>query len=273
MNWTDDALALIASRTPVALVTLTEVHGSAPRDAGVRMVVWANGQSGTIGGGNLEFMVTREARELLAGAEQCLERDYPLGPILGQCCGGRVSVRIDRRNAAHIQWLKREARAEDGAKTPLLLFGAGHVGEAIARAAAPLPFHLSWFDTRADYAGEATLIADPRAIAAAAPERAFYLIVTHNHDLDYELTRAVLARRDAAYCGLIGSASKRARFERQLRADGVAEADIELLCCPIGGVFEIKDKAPAVIAAATVAEMLVVRETIALAQREHLNAE
>jgi xanthine dehydrogenase accessory protein XdhC len=319
VTWIETALAHIASRTPVALVTLTDVKGSAPRDAGARMIVWANGQAGTIGGGNLEFMVVREARALLedetlpplprgegAGgegpsAEQSLksempsashqtpyanirpsspcpspqgrrgfvlERDYPLGPILGQCCGGRVSVRIERLGSKSKTWLKQQLLAEEVGKTPLLIFGAGHVGQAIAHAIAPLPFALAWFDTRREYATEAKYITDPRVIVAAAPERAFYLIVTHNHDLDYELTRTVLARGDGGYCGLIGSHSKRRRFERQLRADGVPSVEIERLVCPIGGALAIKDKSPPVIAAAVAAEMLLVREEVLHQARE-----
>jgi xanthine dehydrogenase accessory protein XdhC len=258
--WFEIALALVAQRTPVVLVTVTHVLGSAPREAGARMIVWANGQAGTVGGGNLEFMIVREAEAMLETGIDSKESEYPLGPILGQCCGGRVSVRIERLDRSHKAWLKREARAEEAAKTPLLVFGAGHVGKAIARAAAPLPFALSLFDTRPDYARKATLIRDPRTIVAAAPQSAFYLIVTHNHDLDYEITRSVLERGDAAYVGLIGSASKRARFERQLRADAVAPALIENLVCPIGGAFAVRDKSPPAIAACVVAEMLIVRQ-------------
>jgi xanthine dehydrogenase accessory protein XdhC len=250
------------------LTTVTEALGSAPRDAGARMVVWTYGQAGTIGGGNLEFRIIREAHAVIDGETQAGEADYPLGPILGQCCGGRVRVRLELLDESHVAWLKGELRAEENAKTPLLLFGAGHVGKAIAEAVAPLPFALSWFDTRPGYFRRAMLVKDPREMVAAAPEQAFYLIVTHNHDLDYEVTRAVLARADAGYCGLIGSASKRARFERQLRDDGIAENQIEHLVCPIGASIAIKSKEPVIIAAATVAEMLSVRESIA-ASAEH----
>lgn len=264
----DEALELFARGDAVVLVTLTGVRGSAPREAGARMLVWADGQSGTIGGGNLEFLLTREARALLAGDESVSEHDYPLGPVLGQCCGGRVSVRIERLDRGRIEALRRMEDTEAGAFTALFMFGAGHVGEAIARAAAPLPFRLSWFDTRPEYATQAALCEDPRRVVAEAPAGAFFLVLTHNHDLDYEIVRAVLSRGDAGYCGLIGSKSKRARFSRQLRADGL-EGALRKLTCPIGGAIGLKGKAPAIIAASTVAELLLVRETLPVAERAH----
>ncbi len=270
--WADEARTLVEAGEAVALITLTDVKGSAPRDAGARMLVWADGQRGTIGGGNLEFVLVADARAMLAGEESDIERDYPLGPILGQCCGGRVSARIRRLEVVGAANLARSAAAEERARTPLLLFGAGHVGEAIACAVAPLPFRLMWRDTRAAFCMQAALTNDPRADVGTAPPGAFYLILTHNHDLDYEIVRAVLARGDAAYCGLIGSKSKRVRFERQLRADGLG-AELRRLTCPIGGAIGLKGKAPAVIAAATAAEMLLVREARQAHAKEPAHAE
>lgn len=257
--WADEARALVEAGEGVALITLTNVKGSAPRDAGARMLVWAGGQRGTVGGGNLEFALAADARAMLARGETDIARDYPLGPILGQCCGGRVSARIERLDYDKAVALVRIAATEEGARAALLLFGAGHVGEAVARAVALLPFRLMWRDTRADFCARAALTNDPRADVDAGPPGAFYLVLTHNHDLDYEIVRAVLARGDATYCGLIGSKSKRVRFERQLRADGLG-AELRRLTCPIGGAIGLKGKAPAVIAAATAAEMLLVLE-------------
>lgn len=290
-TWAHEAIARIGRGEPLALVTLTDVQGSAPRDAGARMLVWADGQHDTIGGGNLEFMVVREAQNFLAhrrpaseeprrgeshagedaGGPSGIERDYPLGPILGQCCGGKVRVRIERLDESRVPWIMQELMREAQAKDVVGLFGAGHVGQAIARALEPLPFWLQWCDTRPAYAGEAALIGDPRAVIAEMRAGAYFLIVTHNHDLDYEIVRAVLERGDAAYCGLIGSVSKRKRFERQLRADGLGHA-LARLTCPIGGAVGIKGKEPAIIAASAVAELLLVREQRAV-MAEHAHAE
>ncbi|GAM96798.1 xdhC protein [alpha proteobacterium U9-1i] len=271
--WADAALERVLRGDAVALITLTEVHGSAPREAGARMLVWAEGQAGTIGGGNLEFTLVCEARSLLATeARDVSERDYPLGPILGQCCGGRVRARVERLSIENATALARSAADEARARPELFLFGAGHVGAAIAYAVSPLPFALRWCDTRPEFAEVAHHVTDPCALVREARPAAFYLIVTHNHDLDYEITRAALTRRDAAYCGLIGSKSKRVRFERQLRADGLG-GELRKLTCPIGGAIGLKDKAPAVIAASVVAEMLLVLEAHAAHAREAAHVE
>ncbi|MEQ1812819.1 MAG: xanthine dehydrogenase accessory protein XdhC, partial [Terricaulis sp.] len=258
-DWAEQARARVIGGEAVALVTLTGVKGSAPREAGAQMLVWRQGQAGTIGGGNLEFVLTRDARSLLSEGRDSAECDYPLGPILGQCCGGRVAARIEALTRASVDELCGVAQSAAAAQPALYLFGAGHVGEAMARAMAPLPFQLRWRDTREAFCGAARLTDDPRVDVATAPAGSFYLVLTHNHDLDYEIVRAVLARDDAAYCGLIGSRSKRVRFERQLRADGLA-GEVRKLTCPIGGSIGLKGKSPAVIAAATIAEVLLVLE-------------
>jgi xanthine dehydrogenase accessory protein XdhC len=234
--------------------------------------VWAEGQSGTIGGGNLELMLTRDARALLGAGDVVEEFDYPLGPILGQCCGGRVRARIERLTCERAAGLLDAAIAAEAAWPALHLFGAGHVGEAMARAFEPLPFRLHWRDTRPEFCGVAKLTTDPRKEVDAAETGAHFLVLTHNHDLDYEIVRAVLARRDAAYCGLIGSRSKRVRFERQLRADGLG-AELHKLTCPIGGAIGLKGKAPAVIAAATVAEVMLVSEARQAQAAENAHAQ
>lgn len=269
--WADDALRRVETETPVALVTLTQVLGSAPREPGAQMLVWSDGQSGTIGGGNLELMLTRDARALLGAGDVSEEFEYPLGPILGQCCGGRVRARIERLRQDSAFALLHDANRAEAKWPALYLFGAGHVGEALARAIEPLPFRLHWRDTRSEFCGVATLIDDPRAEVTRAERSAYFLVLTHNHDLDYEIVRAVLARRDSAYCGLIGSKSKRARFERQLRADGLGD-ELHELTCPIGGAIGLKSKEPAVIAAATVAEMLLVLEARQVQAAENAHA-
>lgn len=149
--------------------------------------------------------------------------------------------------------------------TPLLLFGAGHVGRALVLALAPLPFAVRWIDQRDDAfpvhipaAATPVRTADIEGEIARAPENAFILVVTHSHPLDLALTAAAL-RRPFPFVGLIGSATKRARFEARYRALGIPEARIRALACPIG-LPGIAGKEPAIIAAATVAQMLQVRE-------------
>ncbi|MGP9821204.1 xanthine dehydrogenase accessory protein XdhC [Salinarimonas sp. NSM] len=158
--------------------------------------------------------------------------------------------------------------------TPLLLFGAGHVGRALVLALAPLPFRVRWIDGRADafpahVTANATAIHtdEPgREIADAAPG-AFVLVMTHSHPLDMALTAAALARDELPYIGLIGSATKRARFEKRFREIGLAEARIADLVCPIG-LPGIRAKEPAIIAAATAAQLLQAREHALEAARD-----
>ncbi|HYF55532.1 MAG TPA: xanthine dehydrogenase accessory protein XdhC [Salinarimonas sp.] len=151
-------------------------------------------------------------------------------------------------------------------RTPLLLFGAGHVGRALVLALAPLPFRVRWIDTRPDafpaaMPGNAVPVRAeaPEAEIAAAPAGAFVLVMTHDHPLDLAITAAALARPDLPFVGLIGSATKRARFERRFRELGLAPERIAALACPIG-IAGVAGKEPAVIAAATAAQVLLERE-------------
>jgi len=158
------------------------------------------------------------------------------------------------------------------ARRPLILFGAGHVGRALVLALAPLPFAVTWVDPRVDafpshVPGNVVLrhAGDPAAALADAAPGAFVLVMTHSHALDLDLVAAALPDPRFPYVGLIGSATKRARFERRLAAMRVPAERIAALVCPIG-VPGIESKVPAVIAAATVAELLVRDEALRAAE-------
>jgi xanthine dehydrogenase accessory factor len=304
---------IVAAHGAGALVTVHEARGSAPRDAGARLVVRPDGAfHGTIGGGRLEWEALHAARAALAeGRGPARAIVQALGPDLGQCCGGRVTLLVetfDRRDAPGIEALARgegeaECRWDEGrvkravipspvqeeggprvsegrervwatgawsssvrqaqsdrdaggahllptppeggptlslngrgkawreplapALTPLALFGAGHVGRAMALALAPLPFAVRWIDSRDDAfpahipANAAPVLApDPAAEAAALPADALVVIMTHDHALDLAVTAAAL-RRGFPFVGLIGSDTKRARFERRLAELGL----------------------------------------------------
>lgn len=257
------AAAWRAQGRAAAVVTVTATRGSVPREAGTRMLVAADGTVlGTIGGGHLEFSAIALARELMsAGASPpagAVERRFALGPSLGQCCGGEVHLRI------------APLAADDPAAWPLppprfvlQLYGAGHVGRAIARLLATLPCCVRWLDER-----ETEFPADPgpphiRRIAsddlpgeaADAPPGALHLVLTHSHALDLAIVHAVLARGGFGFLGLIGSRSKRARFEHRLRERGIPPAALERLVCPIG-LPGIAGKEPEVIALAVVAQLM-----------------
>jgi xanthine dehydrogenase accessory factor len=152
---------------------------------------------------------------------------------------------------------------------PVYLFGAGHVGRALALALAPLPFAVRWIDSRCDAfpaaspANVALVFApEPAAEIAGAPHGALIVVMTHSHALDLEIVAAALSAGRFGFVGLIGSSTKRARFLSQMRAAGLSEAALDRLVCPIGAP-DLKSKDPAVIAASTAVQLLIVGEKLA----------
>ena len=245
------------------LVTVTRTEGSVPREAGAWMVVTAEGLSGTVGGGHLEFDAIARARKALAGGELLAEVRYPLGPSLGQCCGGVVWLRFERVPADE----DLAARLPQPPLQPVAVFGAGHVGQALARMARELPLALHWIDSRDAQFPEGPLsrgwqldVCDPPADAVAdlSPGSAV-LVMTHNHAEDFDIVAACLRRQreqgDLGFIGMIGSRTKWASFRQRLQARGFGEADLARVTCPIG-VPGITGKQPAVIAVAVLAQML-----------------
>jgi xanthine dehydrogenase accessory protein XdhC len=213
---------------------------------------------GTIGGGRLEWEAQNRARAMLATGTLMDVLDIPLGPAVGQCCGGRVGLHLERAKAATVATLAALEAQEAQRRPRVLLCGAGHVGTALGQALAPLPLRVSWVDVRPAFAGHdgpGPVLADPvEAVGEARPNTAV-IIVTHSHDLDFRIAEAALRRGDLSYVGLIGSATKRRRFERWFAARGGDGRLLPRLVCPIGE-GGIVDKRPEVIAALTAAEVL-----------------
>ena len=252
---------LLTQRRPAIVVWVKQVAGSVPREAGTRMVVSATEAAGTVGGGHLEWRALEHARDALRAHSDHPISDLhlPLGPALGQCCGGVVTLAFERlTEAAMAAW------PEPVPLFHLQLYGAGHVGRAIARALEPLDVRVDWIDEREAEFPEEPSPPHIRRIAVdavegevrLAPAGAFYLVLTHSHDLDMRLAEAILKRRDAGWFGLIGSATKRARFEHRLTARGIAPNAIAAMACPIG-LPSIIGKAPEVVAISVVAQLLV----------------
>ena len=148
-----------------------------------------------------------------------------------------------------------------GSDLHIAVFGAGHVGSALVRSLSSLDCNIRWVDSRRNVfrstpSNVRTIeSSDPSLEVAAMPPRSCYLVMTHSHALDFGICERILRRGDAVYCGLIGSLSKRRRFEKRLAAQGMQERDIEKLVCPIG-VGGISGKKPAEIAVAAAAEVL-----------------
>lgn len=296
-----DWLRAVGPHEPAAMLSVLASEGSAPRGAGTRMIVTAAALHGTIGGGQLEYRAVEQARAILAmPAGTWRVQDYPLGPMLGQCCGGRVRLLVEHVDPARLGWLAEASEEQllltslttsgidrhlgSGApstglsargdkpragmtlteiigqhRRPLYLFGAGHVGQAIARHTAALPFRLAWFDTRPLFETIDGVAVVPELsieqCMAEAPDDAAIVILTHDHAIDYRLTKAALERGPVAFVGLIGSATKKARFLGRLERDGVTAEARARLTSPIG-IAGISGKEPDVIAIATLAQLL-----------------
>ncbi|MET0279604.1 MAG: xanthine dehydrogenase accessory protein XdhC [Steroidobacteraceae bacterium] len=322
-DWPRTACALLAQHGTIARVTVVKLEGSGPRAAGSSMLLTADRQFGSIGGGQLEWRAVQAARALLGGggarASVALHR-FTLGPDLQQCCGGRVELWLERLDLTDLPSLQAaadllagggavamvtqlqggqvsrrltvvdaaalpEARCQlhkDGSLTlteswqqsraALWMFGAGHVGQAILKLLAGLPaFDVCLVDSRVallaalDGAARLRAAAAPVDCISEAPSGSYFLVMTHDHDLDFALCRALLQRNDFAWLGLIGSASKRARFRSRLAREGVSAERIERLQCPIG-VGGIRSKLPQAIAVSVVAQLLQLQEAAAAAQ-------
>ncbi len=253
------ALAAIDRTEPAILVEIAEALGSAPRETGTAMLVTEDAIFGTIGGGELEWRAMQRAREALAGEPVPERLQLPLGPALQQCCGGHVTLTLTRLAPGQRGAIARRLAAEHERLPRLVLFGAGHVGQAIARAIAPLPCRLRWLDSRPGMAA-AEHAPDPAAVRTERSD--LVLVMTHSHALDLAIVETRLRREDFAWLGLIGSATKRRRFEGQLTASGIPAERLARLVCPIG-LASIKGKAPAVIAASVTAQLITVMEAMA----------
>lgn len=329
-EWIAQTQHLLSAGQAMVLVTLAKAEGSTPREPGARMLVTADGQWLTIGGGHMEWCAIRIARDMLAVAPNApasrIER-MPLGPRLGQCCGGAATLVFERLTPSDLAWLlplqqglqtghtcqrtvllptghdlavdvppvrvksmpqnaaTRDADAVSLTDQPdggvrlteilappglhIVLFGAGHVGQALIPILGTLPCSVLWVDERdAQFPDqwpdnvqvEATDI--PEAVIDLAPPQSYFLVMTHNHALDQRLCRQLLRRDDFAYFGLIGSRTKRRKFERRLKERGVSDDRLARMVCPIG-VPGIHDKSPAVIAVAVAAQLLQVHEQAA----------
>lgn len=286
----------VAEHGTVTRVVVAALRGSSPREVGAAMLVWENGQSGTIGGGTLEFQAAQTAR---AQSGKTVLSHHALGPDLGQCCGGAVTLLSERYDAERLDSLDRDviarptsdspmpmsvkrllaqARGQGIAPEPRLLdgwmieavhkpprqiwiWGAGHVGRALVDVLAPLPdLAITWVDTGVErfpeeIPSDVTMVpaAKPADLVRHSPSDAEHLVLTYSHTLDLELCNRLL-NHSFAFAGLIGSATKWARFRSRLAALGHAPGHIARITCPIGD--PTLGKHPQMIAVGVAAQLL-----------------
>ncbi len=299
-----DLISALEREGRAVVVMVAEANGSVPREAGAAMLVTESGAAGSIGGGTVEHRAMAVAREMLGevgvdtaplpnpppGGGRGRQReglilDFPLGPALDQCCGGHMRVAFAVFDGADLErlqeaqgelklWPGGPVLIEAAAPRHVLIYGGGHVGTALARALAPLPFAVRWVDARLDAfpaeipAGVETVETPlPEAEAKAAPGDALHVVLTHSHALDLEIIAAVLERGEFGFLGVIGSATKKALFLRRLRERGIAENRLARLTCPIG-VPGVRDKRPEVIAASVAVQLLEAASTAVQKTRE-----
>ena len=251
MKWTEALFKLEKSGASGVLVTILGSAGSAPRKPGSKMLVTPDNTYDTIGGGHLEFLLTEKARKLLLSqhTEPILE-NIPLGPKLGQCCGGSVSVLLEPLGSNRLH---------------IVIFGAGHVGKALVHVLSPLDCRITWIDNRANLLEGETpdnvqiLVSDePETEVQQLPQHSYCLVVTHNHQLDYAITEAILKQNNSAWLGVIGSETKARRFRLRLERKGVFSAQqIDHMNCPVG-LEQVGGRKPAEIAIAIGAEILAI---------------
>ena len=248
---------------PAVVVWVASTRGSVPRATGAWMAVFSDAVVATIGGGNLEYQAIAQARAMLGSGSQASSARVSLGPSLGQCCGGVVDLCFEPVSAGDAPELARRLAT---VLTPVALFGGGHVGHALVRVLAPLPFEVTWIDSR-----DAVFPPDvpprvaceqsepPQAAVASLAPRSRVLIMSFSHAEDFDVVAACLERQresaDLPYIGLIGSKTKWATFKRRLEARGFSAAELTQITCPIG-IPGITGKEPEVIAVAVAAQLL-----------------
>lgn len=256
-------------RGDAVLVRVESTQGSVPREAGAWMAVFADQVVGTIGGGHLEYQALATAHTLLndadhaAGAPGAAPTRFALGPSLGQCCGGVVYVRFMRVGLADAGRLRPLLAAP---RSPVALFGGGHVGAALASLLPSLPFALTWVDSRDGIfppsVPTGVVCEHSEPVQSAVPTLASgsrVVIMSFSHAEDLDVVAACLKRQrvagDLPYIGLIGSATKWATFRRRLEERGFSAQELAHVTSPIG-VPGISGKEPEVIAVAVAAQLL-----------------
>ncbi|WP_076419935.1 xanthine dehydrogenase accessory protein XdhC [Colwellia sp. UCD-KL20] len=249
-NWSSATYQLNQQGKAYVMVTLIGITGSTPRDSGTKMVITHDEFFDTIGGGHLEFKATKFAHKLLKkGVNAQHIEHFQLGSQLGQCCGGTATVLFECFAATGIN---------------IMLFGAGHVGQALMPILSALPCQITWVDSRAEqFPANAETLNNTRVIVSETPEdevanmpaNSYFIVMTHNHQMDFDISQAILKRGDFSYLGLIASDTKWRRFKQRYKHRDIDEALVERMHCPIG-LPDVTGKLPMEVAVSVAGQVI-----------------
>ena len=250
LNWTAAVHQLNKQGKAYVIATIVGVTGSTPRNSGTKMVITDEDIFDTIGGGHLEHKVIKHAHQLLTAGEACQQLEhFQLGAQLGQCCGGDASVLFECFSAT-------------GAN--IIVFGAGHVAKALIPILAGLPCSITWVDNRAEqfpdnaneYANVGVIVSEnPAEEVAIMPANSYYIVMTHNHQLDFDISHNILKRADFAYSGLIASDTKWRRFQQRFQHRDIDKSLVARMNCPIG-LTQVQGKLPMEVAVSVAGEII-----------------
>ena len=282
MFWTDELIKIIQKNNFVCRAMIVRSDGSTPREEGASMIILKNEIKGTIGGGNLEFEVINSARKKIKTTSTFLreKKNFPLGPNLGQCCGGYVEVLLEYYNKECIPLLKSLAKSnkkfilhplekhkfplgtnEKSHKSfffsnhfkryqPVFIYGAGHVGRALINVTNDLQIDRYWVDISKDRFPKNLpknlnkLIAnDLKIIAHNALPNSIHIVMTFSHHMDEEIVEIILQKNNFFKLGLIGSKTKKIRIFNRLKKRGLSDILLDKVTCPVG-IPEVFGKKP-----------------------------
>ena len=251
---------------------LISTEGSVPRDAGTFMLITSKYLFGSIGGGQLEYSVIQKAKKFLNKKEIIINEiiNIPLGPSIGQCCGGYAQVKITKYDNG-IQSLKNE-KLKINKLDNLYIFGAGHVGQELSSKSVDLDFNVHLIDSRKEYLkiqnGKEIIpifTTFPWMLIKNLPKKSYYIVLTHSHDYDFKIINEILNLNTFQFVGLIGSKTKRKKFSNRLVKLGYNQHLINKIECPIG-LKNIRSKKPGEIAISIIARLLEYRSNLSSIQ-------
>ena len=255
----------IAEKIIKAKIILAE--GSVPRNIGTFMFISKNKLFGSIGGGQLEYQITDISKKNLGKKNFKQEIiNIPLGPSIGQCCGGYVQIKLELYKNGN-EALKSE-KNKSTSLNDLYIFGAGHVGQQLSSRVTDLDFNVNLIDSRESYLNLQTdknvnkiLAKNPWLLIKNLPTKSYFIILTHSHDYDFKIINEILRLKKFEFLGLIGSSTKFQRFKSRLIKLGHKNQMLNKIECPIG-LKNISSKKPAEIAISIIGRILEFRTSL-----------